>query len=441
MINLRSGGSVWLLVAVLILLVPALAVAETFTVSPGDKTGIAELLGYASYGDVILLGSGVYQESGLQIPDGVTLRGTHYDASSVVIESIGLMSLVMFVDCGPMTRIENLTLTVAEGGMAFPVARGGGVNLMNASPVFNNVIISDFEADYGGGVYCSDGSSPIFLNCWFDGNYARATGGAVACTGASSPAFDQCLFVDNSAEAAGGTVNSALGSAPSLVKCTIVHGDGAAGSGVSTWDAAGLVMDRVIIVDGLNGRAWDGDAGSAPVPDCTDIFGNEGGDWVGALAPHEFTGGNISAAPQFCGTADSANPYTLNDASPCAAEANPGCGRIGAFDVNCSYVSGVGQGSGGLPTVSRLHSNFPNPFNPRTTIKFDLSLSGPVELAVFDVAGRLVKRLVSESMSAGNHEAVWEGRDTSGRQASAGVYFFRLKTTDTIDTKRMTLIK
>jgi hypothetical protein len=44
-------------------------------------------------------------------------------------------------------------------------------------------------------------------------------------------------------------------------------------------------------------------------------------------------------------------------------------------------------------------------------------------------------------MSAGSHQAVWEGRDTAGRQASAGVYFFQLKTTDTIDTKRMTLIK
>jgi predicted outer membrane repeat protein len=349
--------------------------------------------------------------------------------------------LVIFQDCGPMTRLENLTLTAPEGGMVSPVARGGGVNLMNASPVVSNVIILGYEADYGGGVYCGDGSNPFFQNCWFDGNYARATGGAVACTGASSPVFDHCLFADNSAEASGGTINSALGSAPSLIQCTVSGGRGAVGSGVSSWDAAGLVMNGVIMVDGQTGRAWDGDAASAPAPECTDIFGNEGGDWVGALAPHEATGGNISADPQFCGVIELANPFFLNDESPCATALLPGCDVMGAFGVNCSYVSGVGQGSGGLPTVSRLHSNFPNPFNPRTTIKFDISRSGPVELAVFDLAGRLVKRLVSESMSAGNHEAVWEGRDSGGRRASAGVYFFRLKTTDTIDTKRMTLIK
>jgi hypothetical protein len=151
--------------------------------------------------------------------------------------------------------------------------------------------------------------------------------------------------------------------------------------------------------------------------------------------------GNISAAPQFCGPADSDNPYTLNDTSPCSAGANPGCGRMGAFDVNCSVVTGVENGEGDLPLVSRLHANYPNPFNPQTTIKFDLKQSGPVDLAVFDVAGRLVKRLVHEDVPAGIHEAIWEGKDTGGREAAAGVYFFRLKTSDTVDTKRMTLIK
>ena len=441
MISLRSSGSVRLFVAALILLVPVLTSARTINVSPGDKSGIGGALDGASFGDIILVGFGVYLENRLEIPDGVSLVGVGEHPWNVRIESIGIMPLVVCTDVGSLTRIENLTLTVPEGGMDFEVARGGGVNLMNASPVFNRVIISGFEADYGGGVYCGDGSSPIFLDCWFEGNYARATGGAVAITGASSPSFQRCLFVDNSSEAAGGTINSALGSAPSLTQCTVSRGRGAVGSGVSSWDAPGLVMNGVIMVDGQTGRAWDGDWSSAPAPECTDIFGNEGGDWVGALAPHETTGGNISADPQFCGVINLANPYTLNDTSPCSAGANPSCGGIGAFDVHCSYVSGVGQGSGGLPTVSRLHANFPNPFNPRTTIMFDLSRSGPVELAVFDVAGRLVKRLVSESMSAGRHEAVWEGRDTAGRQASAGVYFFQLKTTDTIDTKRMTLIK
>ena len=441
MINLRSGGPVRLLVAGLILLVPALAAARTLTVSAGDKSGIAGALAGANPGDVVLVGCGVYQEQGLVMPDGVTLVGATGDAACVRIESVGGQPVFLCEEVGSLTRIESLTVTVDPGGMLAAVARGAGAYLMNASPVFYNCIFTGLEADYGGAVYCGEGSSPVFQNCWFAGNYARATGGAVACTGAGTAGFEQCLFADNTAAAAGGTINAALGATPSLVACTVVRGSGAVGSGLSSWDTAGMVMQQVILVDGLVGRAWDGDAISAPVPDCTDIFGNAGGDWVGALAAYESTGGNISAAPQFCGGNDSDNPYSLNDSSPCSEAANPGCGLIGAFDVNCSYLSGVEENSGGLPAVSRLHPNYPNPFNPRTTIKFDLNRPGPVDLAVFDVAGRLVKRLVSEPMDTGSHEAVWEGRDTGGRPAAAGVYFFRLKTGDTIDTKRATLLK
>ncbi len=433
---LRSGGWVRLLITSLIVLVPAVSAGKTLTVTAGDKGGIGAALAGAVSGDVILVGCGDYFEGALEIPDGVTISGIEGSAWCVRIHSSGYFSLVFFSDCGPTTRLENLTLTVAPGDIQ-PVTRGCAISLTNSSPVISNVIISGFEADYGGAVYCNYGSSPLFQDCVFEDNYARATGGAVACTGASNPIFQRCLFVDNSAEAAGGTINAALGSAPSLTECTVVRGDGAVGSGLATWDAAGLVLDRVIIVDGLNGRGWDGDAASAPAPTCSDIYNNAGGDWVGALVPFEAINGNISANPRFCGDESSTNPFTLKDISPCATAA---CGPMGAFPVDCNFVSGVGGGSG-LPALSQLYDNFPNPFNPRTTIKFDLNKTGPVDLAVFDVAGRLVKRLVSETMSAGHHDAVWEGRDSGGRQAAAGVYFFRLKTVDTIDTKRMTLVK
>ena len=117
MINLRSGGSVRLLVATLILLVPALAAARTLTVSPGDKSGIADALAGASFGDIVLVDCGIYFENALEIPDGVTLSGVGADASCVLIVSPGIFPLVFFTDCGPLTRIENLTLTVNDGGL------------------------------------------------------------------------------------------------------------------------------------------------------------------------------------------------------------------------------------------------------------------------------------------------------------------------------------
>ena len=69
---------------------------------------------------------------------------------------------------------------------------------------------------------------------------------------------------------------------------------------------------------------------------------------------------------------------------------------------------------------------YPNPFNPTTTIRFQLPSDGPVRLEVFDVNGRLVSRLKHESMTAGLHEVTWNGTGTRGNPLASGVYFYRL---------------
>jgi len=100
----------------------------------------------------------------------------------------------------------------------------------------------------------------------------------------------------------------------------------------------------------------------------------------------------------------------------------------------------------GENTVQRapavLNQNFPNPFNPATTISYSLVAPGPVRLRVYDVSGRLIHSLVDETEeSAGNHEAIWNGLDQSGRTAAAGVYFYNLETDGYSRTRRMTLVK
>jgi len=438
--DVRSGARVCLLVTLVLLAGSSLAFGKTINVMPGKATGIGAALAAANPGDVVLVGCGVYQESGLVMPEGVTLAGTSINPGCVVIEGDGLEPVIIAVDVGPATQIMNLTLTVDYTGGEDESLKGAGVRLTDASPMFSNVAFVGLKGSYGGAVYCSGASFPDFQLCRFEGNYAAAVGGAVACQGGTSPYFYLCLFVDNVAEATGGTIHATGGATPALQECTIVGGDAALGSGLSSWDTVGMMLDQVILVDGLRGAAWAGDSDSAPLIACSDIYGNEGGDWVGALAPMEGMDNNISADPFFCYAFDEANPYTLKDISPCSADANPGCGTIGAFAVNCDVVSPV-PGPDGLPLVSRLHPSYPNPFNPRTTIKFDLHKAGHLDLSVFDVSGRLVQRLVNRTMAAGQYDAVWEGRDDSGRLTAAGVYFFRLKTSDTIDTKRMTLIK
>ncbi|MCP4293957.1 MAG: T9SS type A sorting domain-containing protein [bacterium] len=88
-----------------------------------------------------------------------------------------------------------------------------------------------------------------------------------------------------------------------------------------------------------------------------------------------------------------------------------------------------------------LHQNAPNPFNPSTTISYELNEDGPMRLEIFDMAGRLVRILAQENQVQGRHELNWNGRNREGRVAAAGVYFYRLSAEGQDMTKRMLLVK
>ncbi len=93
------------------------------------------------------------------------------------------------------------------------------------------------------------------------------------------------------------------------------------------------------------------------------------------------------------------------------------------------------------PQALHLEQNAPNPFNPRTTIRFELPGAGVARLAVYDVAGRLVRTLVDESLPSGRHEAVWDGRDATGRDVASGSYLARLQFDGRVETVRMGLVR
>ena len=71
----------------------------------------------------------------------------------------------------------------------------------------------------------------------------------------------------------------------------------------------------------------------------------------------------------------------------------------------------------------------------------DLTLAGPVELTIFDVSGRRVRTLVRETQEPGAHEVVWDGRNDGGRQAAAGVYFYRLSAGRSSRVRKMVIIR
>lgn len=81
----------------------------------------------------------------------------------------------------------------------------------------------------------------------------------------------------------------------------------------------------------------------------------------------------------------------------------------------------------GVPTSFRLLNNYPNPFNPTTTIAFEIPQSENVSLQIFNVNGELVKTIANEILPAGHFEKNWDGKNDYGSQVSSGIYIYRLK--------------
>jgi hypothetical protein len=101
----------------------------------------------------------------------------------------------------------------------------------------------------------------------------------------------------------------------------------------------------------------------------------------------------------------------------------------------------TGDGPGSVPDATFLAQNFPNPFNPATTIEFGLSESAHVSLRIYDAAGRLVSVLIDEPRPAGRYSAAWDGKDQYNGPVSSGVYFYRLRTGEFEETRKMILLR
>jgi hypothetical protein len=94
-----------------------------------------------------------------------------------------------------------------------------------------------------------------------------------------------------------------------------------------------------------------------------------------------------------------------------------------------------------LPAITRLAPNYPNPFNPTTTLRYDLAQTGPVSLRVYSATGQLVRELVAAQQMAGRYQVGWDGRDGSGVQVGSGLYLAVLQAGTYRCINRMVLIE
>lgn len=94
------------------------------------------------------------------------------------------------------------------------------------------------------------------------------------------------------------------------------------------------------------------------------------------------------------------------------------------------------------PKNFKLYSNYPNPFNPSTTISFDLQKSENISLIIYDLMGRVVRKLINNSFYyLGSHKITWDGRSDYNEPVSSGIYFYRLSDRNINQTLSMILVK
>jgi len=93
------------------------------------------------------------------------------------------------------------------------------------------------------------------------------------------------------------------------------------------------------------------------------------------------------------------------------------------------------------PTAFTLHDNYPNPFNPATTISYELSGTSDVELTIYDQLGKVVRTLVKGQQHANYYQIHWDGRNTVGKQVVSGVYVYRLKVDTNSQARKMMLLR
>lgn len=340
------------------------------------------------------------------------------------------------------------TCNVEMAGCSFEdnwAAFGSAMYTRECTLVARNCVASSNSANVAA-VLTSNISDDEFWDCDFLDNVASNQGGVAAGFNGTSMRFTRCMFAGNRAGFAP-AVNSGSYGELTMDRCTLFDNSSTVNFGTANQISVGasshVDLIECLITHGSKvkpvGTAYE--SGTATAYNCN-FHGNysEGRatNYDGLMEGQLGVNGNISEYPLYCDTG--ARDLTLNESSICLAPNNPNSANIGARGVGCYGVTPVGNATPAAPVV--LEGNHPNPFNPRTEIRFTLGVPDAVRLEIFDVGGRLIRTLVDgDMMDAGPHGVVWEGMNDRGSPASSGIYFYRFEAGAFVGTGRMALLK
>ena len=333
-----------LLVVVLILPLAAPALVSGATIHvPGDQPTIQAGINATSAGDTVLVAAGTYS--------GVGNCDIDFGGRGIAVASEAGPGATT-VDCqggggayhrgfffhsgeGPASILDGFT--VINGWEVWHGGYGGGIFCTDASsPTIRNCVLRGNSANDGGGMFCDRASSPTVTGCLFQENWADVYGGGLYCWHGSSPAVVGCVFQRNGGSEHGGGLVLSEESCPTLTNCTF-YGNWAGIDGgcvaVLFGSLPATLIGTILSYSTMGRAVFCNSSVTPPILQCCDVYGNAGGDWVGCIADQYGVNGNISEDPLFC-DATGGNLY-LDCRSPCAPAQQPECGLIGAYDVGC----------------------------------------------------------------------------------------------------------
>lgn len=236
---------------------------------------------------------------------------------------------------------------------SWPFGTGGGMHCESSSPSLVDVtLVGSVGTCTGGGTLCH-GGAPTLTRVAFAQNTNADQGGGMCCHG-GYPALEEVVFWGNSASFGGAlhlSCDAPPPGLPVLNRVAVAHNEVFTGEGAVCCFRNVLMKNTIAVLNA--GRMTFG--GETSTLSCCNVFGNEGDDWIGDLAPQLGVSDSIPEDPVFCVEEEPDGPYRLRENSPCApfSPLNAECDLIGALGVDCGVTAAVETSCGSINAMYR----------------------------------------------------------------------------------------
>jgi hypothetical protein len=408
----------------------------------------------------------IYTNSTINIDRNVTINGPGMDILTIDARN-DHKGIYLQADMNLNVTIKDLT--VSRG---YSSAGGGGIDNDAKQLYLERIALKNNHAGYGAGLQSNRSFCSVHMTDCILMNNTANDGGGISIGGTLY--LDNCLLIENHANEGGGL--NTIFSNVTLTRTQLINNYAQKGGSIhanssdltiinSTISDSNTSIIDVCIIDSsklklLNSILWKTNSdkleidwsenNTAIIAYCN--IADSTLSWFSSKdTANVWLERNISQDPLFVDP-DSGN-YTLQSGSPCIdagidyyiheddtiivcfseLDYIGDAPDIGAFEYGMPVVTIEGDI---LPKICTLYQNYPNPLNPTTTISYQLSADSDVELTIYDIAGRKIKTLIKEYQPTGYHSVNW-----NASSFPSGIYLYRLKAGNFIETKKMVLLK